>query len=332
MNCITRFLLLAAIIFNLQTYAQSKYLKRDSSIPDISFSDVLNYKSGVLNFNDFKSKFIILDFWNTACISCIKSFPLIDSLQKVYAGKIQFILANRESLDSTIRFFKERKFIKMPQIPMITGSKKLSDMFDINSYPYTVWIDDLGKIKHFISSYNISKQNLDDLIAGKKVSAKQLDKPVFRGDYFDADRPDSLKSRLQYYCYISRYSDAINIGNSERGSINDSTIRLAYYRQSIVDLYKRAYKEHNRYKFDHPESVVLLVKDTTKYIRPINTYERDTWYLNNGYTFDMVLPVLKRDDAYKIMQQQLHNYFGLKARVFKEYKDGVLLDVLEIKE
>lgn len=292
----------------------------------------MNYKSGSLNFGDFKSKFVILDFWNTACISCIKSFSLIDSIQKEYSDKIQFVLANRESLDSTIRFFKERKNIKMPQVPMITGAKDLSGMFAIDVFPYTVWIDELGRVKYFIDTYNLSKQNLDNLISGKNVLARRMDRPIFRGDYFDTGRPDSLKSKLLYYCYISRYSDAIDIGNSERGQINDSVIRIANFGQSIVDLYKMAYREYDKFKFDRPESIVLLVKDSSKYIAPVQAYERETWFLNNGYSFDMVLPLNKKDIAYKIMQQQLYMYFGLRARVFKKYKNGALLDILEIKE
>lgn len=332
MKKIISLLVTALTVFCHPVWGQPVKLKQGSVVSGLKVSGVLNYKSTELNFDDLKSKFIILDFWNTACISCIKSFPKIDSLQKQYAGKIQFILANKESRDSTLRFFEKRKAIKMPGVPMITGAKELSDKFDIKAYPFTVWIDDSGIIKYFIAVYNISKENLDDFIAGKVVEAKKLDDSVFRGSYFDEGRPDSLKSKLQYYFYISRYSDAIDIGNSEVVETSDSLIRIASFRETIVGLYKKAFREYNKFKFNLPESVLLIVSDSSKYLMPQQADKRDAWFLNNGYSFDMVLPYTKKDVAYKIMQEHLYDYFGLKVRVLREFKNGKWLDILEIKE
>lgn len=332
MNNLSGFVVLGTFFFSLQLKAQSKYIKPGVQLPSMSFSDVLNYKTDSINFNDFRSKFIILDFWNTACISCIKSFPLIDSLQKEYAGKVQFVLANRESKDSTIHFFEKRKSIHMPAVPMITNAKKLSDLFAVKVYPYTVWIDDTSRVKYFIASYNLSKHNLNQFISGKNISAKHLNKNVFRGGYFDPGRPDSLQSSILYYCYIARYDDDIDVSNSNGVNANQTAIRIACAQASIVDLYKRAYEENNKFRFNRPESVVLLVKDVEKYIRPQPLYERDAWFRENGYSFDMVLPITKKEEAYKIMQQQLNSYFGLSARVYSQYKDGNLLNILEIKE
>lgn len=327
-----RFIIILLSFQYTQVLSQTKFLKTGHSVSELKVSGVLNYKSDSLYFNDFKSQFIILDFWNTACISCIKSFPKIDSLQKQYSGKIQFILANPESKDSTIHFFKKHSGIKMPDVPIITGAKNISRMFSVNTYPFTVWINDYGVIKHFIAAYNISKQNLDDFITDKKILTKQLDKTIYRGSYFDTGRPDSLQSNIQYYCYIAKYSDAIDIGNAEQGIINDSVLRMSYFRESIVSLYKKAYREYNLFNFNHPGSVVLLVKDSTKYLAPKQPSLADDWLLQNGYSFDMQLPISNRNNVYKIMQQQLYIFFGLEVRVYRELKNGKLIDFLEIKE
>lgn len=332
MKIIFIFLIPGIFYYSSTATAQTKKLHRGSSMDGIIASEVLNYKSTSLSFTELKSKFIILDFWNTSCISCIRSFPKIDSLQKLYEGKIQFILANLESCDSTIQFFKKRTSIKMPHVPMITNAKELEAMFEIESYPFTVWIDDAGIVRHFIGAHNLSENNLNSFISGKSVAGNQMDIPVYRGSYFNAGRPDNLREKLVYYCYLSRYTPEIDIGYSENRNINDSMTRIAFPAETIINLYKKAYREFDKYNFNKPGSVLLLVKDSARFIPPVNSYERDHWSSNNVYSFDLVLPTSRKDHAYEIMQQQLNMYFGLKARIIKVNKNGSWLDVLEIKE
>lgn len=56
-----------------------------------------------------KGKWILLDFWSHTCIVCLQSFPELEALQKKFADQIQIVLVNRESKDSTDRFFSKEK-------------------------------------------------------------------------------------------------------------------------------------------------------------------------------------------------------------------------------
>lgn len=296
--------------------AQSKTLGVGDRLPNVTFNNVINYEKSEVNFSEFAGKFIILEFWSPSCTACIKSFPKIDSLQKLFREKVQFVLVNKETKDSTLRFFSKRKMIKIPGVPFITGDKLLSSQFPKEGFPYIVWIDRNGIIQHIAFEYSITKENLTTFIADKTLYIRTANKKVFNGNLFDY--PDRIaKEKIDYYCYITKCIDGLDVSNNERARINDSTIRISATCISIVDLYKKAYREYDKYKFTSPESIILNVRDSNRYLRPSDMNKRDEWSADNSYNFDLVLPFSKKEKAYWIMQQNLSVYFGLHVTIEK---------------
>src|SRR5688572_16330018 len=110
-------ILVIAISGQLQGFSQlgdKRKFAINDTLPDMVFLNVLNFGSGNLRFSELRGKLIILDFWNHHCKPCVEAFPEIDSLQKKLSDRVQFILVNRESKDSTLRFFSRRRKIKKP--------------------------------------------------------------------------------------------------------------------------------------------------------------------------------------------------------------------------
>src|SRR6185437_525551 len=83
------------------------------AVPDIVFGNMVNYHSKTARLSDFGNKLIILDFWATWCTSCLQHFPLLDSLQKEFAGKLQVIIINAKNTgdkkEKITAFFEKRK-------------------------------------------------------------------------------------------------------------------------------------------------------------------------------------------------------------------------------
>jgi len=76
-------------------------------MPDILITNIINspYKSAKLS--DYKGKLVLIDFWAVWCQMCIASFPEMDSLQRVFHGKLQVFLVN------SIREGDREKQVKM---------------------------------------------------------------------------------------------------------------------------------------------------------------------------------------------------------------------------
>ena len=104
-------------------------LNINDSCPDVSYSSVINAKTSLIKLSDYKGKFLILDFWDTRCYTCIESFPMIDSVQKKFKNGLQILLVTKQERKVVEDFFSRFKKIKLPDVPIITDDVKLASLF-----------------------------------------------------------------------------------------------------------------------------------------------------------------------------------------------------------
>ncbi|MGH2644191.1 MAG: hypothetical protein ACRDE2_09595, partial [Chitinophagaceae bacterium] len=82
---------------------------------------------------------------------------------------------------------------------------------------------------------------------------------------------------------------------------------------SIVKLFTLAFSEGSRYNFDPGNTVILEVKDKSKYLYPKNMGDLDKWTSENSYYYELKVPRSQSDRLYQYMQQDLERYFGVDA-------------------
>ena len=311
-------IIVLAVYLLYSIVSDSQSIGIGNKIPESIFNDVINYPSPILKISDFKDKIIIIDFWNHSCTACIQSFSKLDSLQKIFAGKIQIILVNRESKDSTEHFFKKRTKVKMPNLPMITGDKTLMNLFPIEGYPFTVWMDSIGIVKYFSAEYNVTYSHILDFLKEKELNLRDVTKTKYPSL--------TISNDLIYFSAFNKCSDSIDIGNSEMGyTDNMESVRMTSTCSSISELYRKAYREYDRYDVYTQYGLALEVKDSSKYFYPLVPDEVDEWLANCSFNYELILPVSKKGQRYKVMQQDLKRYFDLEAGIEKRKVKSIVL-------
>ncbi len=135
-------------IFCLYATAQSnisKPLYTGDRLPDIVFTQVLNHtytKATLSDFQQNSKKLLLLDFWNTTCIPCIKSFKKLDSLQQVFKQALQILLITPEDsniVKATIERWEKANNQKL-RIPVITNDTLLQQYIHKRYNPHYAWI------------------------------------------------------------------------------------------------------------------------------------------------------------------------------------------------
>lgn len=307
--------LVLALLSSSIFHAQSKPLKVGEKIPELSLGNVINFSKNEIKLSDYKGKLIILDFWRHSCIGCIESFSYMDSLQKKFNNKIQIILVNPESKDSTERFFAKRKRIKPPNVPLITGDKLLSAIFPHDFVPHHVWIDSAGTVRYIVSANSTTFTNIEKFIKGKdlalvtKVDVRDINWAL----PFLADAKGRFLDKMEFYSSISNMFSATGFHKG----IENGKLRL-YTTSSILGLIKIAFGDDDYYsRFIQPFTLVLDVKDLSHYTYLYNM-DRDTWNLNNAYTYDISVPSSREDMLYDKMKDDLSKYFRFTAKVIKK--------------
>ena len=112
--------------------------------PKLSGINVLNDLK--ISLNEFKGKYVFLDFWSTSCAPCIKEFPYIKkAYDKFSRNEIEIIgIADIRGKIDIIEFIAKNN-VTWPTINEEDSSTHMKG-YNINSWPTTYLIDPTGKI------------------------------------------------------------------------------------------------------------------------------------------------------------------------------------------
>jgi thiol-disulfide isomerase/thioredoxin len=100
----------------------------------------------LINFSDYKGKYVFVDFWGTWCAGCVADMP---ALKKIYKeldkDQIEFIgIVAHDNSQSLDRFIKKND-VPWPQF-LSDKTNKLIDAYSIPGYPASVLLDHDGVV------------------------------------------------------------------------------------------------------------------------------------------------------------------------------------------
>ena len=140
-------------------------------LSDLPLRNIINYQGSVPpTLSSIGSKIVIIDFWDTHCTTCIKMFPLEDSLQTMFTDDVQFILVTRDSRENAISFLEQykQKHRSPLGLPIIFDDNLFHKLFQFIYIPHYVWIAPNGQILAQTSHAMVSLETLKSVIAWSK--------------------------------------------------------------------------------------------------------------------------------------------------------------------
>jgi thiol-disulfide isomerase/thioredoxin len=319
-------LLQMGLLLLATTYGQVRVLMPGDSLN----KEELAYLETTVNESNYcfnnKAKLFILDFWSVNCKSCIAAFPKMDSLQKEFKDEIQIVLINRETKDSTERFFKKRKKIKIPALPFVTGDTVFNGIFRHVGEPYHVWIDGNGKVLLKSYSHVTNLNNVSNYLSKEILPEKRRSQALYVKSLFEEDWQD----QVPYFSYLSRCIDngMVRLEPEKRQAM----IVVAGCR-SISELFEIAFNERMQeyYGYNRAGRIVLEVNDVQRYKYEQGMTDYYEWVAENGYNYHLQLPETKEKEKYKRMREDLQVYFGVEAKVEKRWTKCFVLEKKENK-
>jgi thiol-disulfide isomerase/thioredoxin len=134
-----------------------------NKIDDFSFS---THSGETYKLSSFRGKYVLIDFWFTACGPCIKNFPKLKMLKQQYADRLEII-----SLTPTDTREKVNSFLKKhPDYTWLFSNIDKDDLvmnyFNVLYFPTYFLIDPDGNLVKRIGSAEMEKsfQSVVDLI------------------------------------------------------------------------------------------------------------------------------------------------------------------------
>jgi thiol-disulfide isomerase/thioredoxin len=105
--------------------------------PAPSFS-LLTYERDRVTNESLKGQIVILNFWSTGCLSCIKELPELQEVASSAGVKVIGIALNTDGGWEAVKPILERHGVTYP---VALGNDDLFSRFDCFSIPYTVILD-----------------------------------------------------------------------------------------------------------------------------------------------------------------------------------------------
>jgi thiol-disulfide isomerase/thioredoxin len=315
------FTLISLIISSL-LYCQTKFstaLKIGDVFPELIIEKAVNMKKGIKSFKDLRGKAVILDFWAPWCAPCIKNFPLIDSLQHKFDNQLVVLPVTTEDSAAASTFLKNYYQRNGLLLPSIVGDSTLVKYVDHRVIPHYVWIDKNGIIKGFTGTEEVNGENISKLIAGEQLNlSTKIDRsfsenaPFFMGNQWKySDYPD----KFLYNSILTKYNKELRNGAYRGNNFIDCP------NHPIKQLYQIAF---GMFRLNYLNDNILLLEGfkTLQDSLAIGVYDwtkhRNLWKDKiSEYSFCYELAftdsVLNMPYMFKIMQDDLNKYFGLRG-------------------
>lgn len=275
----------------------------DNKVIDAGFK-TLNYKKPVMRLSEFRHTPVILDFFSIYCGSCIAELPRLDTLQKIYGNRLQFIVVSSEPMADVKKFLSKNRRAKNISLPFITEDTLLEKVFPFKIIPHEVWLDGNFTVKAITDQYEVSEANIDKLInTGALTLPLKQDElafttalPLFEQGNGGTQDPLVCRSLL------SRYLPGVPAASGQEAK--GKTQRFYFINLPLYSLYEAAWGvPGNRVISNIPDTIDRITQHTA-------------WNTNWLYSYEITLPenypIASRN---LLMQQDLQRYTGFKARM-----------------
>ncbi|KIA96218.1 hypothetical protein OC25_03830 [Pedobacter kyungheensis] len=239
---------------------------------------------------------LIIDFWATWCVPCLKEIRYTDSLSRKFPGRFSVLLVSMQDREN-IKAFLDRPANKdlIHLAPnMLSGDTLFNQLFPHRSIPHNIWIDTQGTVRAVTGSEDITEKNILDFAANLpmlKVRGKKENLDFKRGEPFHLG-----DSTFTYRSIVSPYIEGLPSGqlSSQKGERRE----YFQYNQNLLQALWAAYSGFNpgiRW-----EMVVLSTRDSSRYMSPklhdrafLKKYgyeDRKAWEEKNLFCYALTLP------------------------------------------
>lgn len=286
-------------------------LQIGDTVPDLTFTYTNNEKRTSAKISDFKGKLLIIDFWATWCSPCVAMLPTMDSLQRVYGDKIQFLSVTYQPDDEALPFLKklEEKNGWKLNIPVVTQDMELKELFPHRTIPHYIWIDQQGTVMAITGHDAITEDRIKAAISGGRLALPE------KRDFAVSYSPDlplfingngGAGAEMMYHAVLTRYVE----GMPSMYTVNPITgfrgARFTSTNTSIRNLFAYAYGA-GRQLFSS-RRINIRSKDSLQ-LTSSHTEDKIGWLRRNGYSYELLVPETHKDSLFAIARSELHRLF-----------------------
>lgn len=288
---------------------------------------VVNHPQGkeTITLSEYRDKLIILDFWATWCVPCIRNFPKLHDIQNEFGDQIKVLAVTQEDTEKINTFFESGAGKEHPYVNSVINDSVVSTYFPHRGVPHIAWIDPNGKVLNTTRAEEITTANVQAILDNGKVQMAgkvdiDRDRPLFLSDNFG----ESIE--LKSYSIFAKggFSGLPSAGNFKKnkdGKVHGRQFTnlpiMNIYRPIIWSIFQQNNDRYNSKRaiinVKQPELLNWILKNESRY--------EDF----NLYNYELIVPENKADSLYYYMLADLNRYSDYVASIEKREVDCLVL-------
>jgi thiol-disulfide isomerase/thioredoxin len=320
----TIFLLYIFTVTSHLTFGQQKTIKPlniGDHIPDFVFRDLQNTAKSTRQAPDlYHPGLLIINFWATWCVPCVREMPFLDQLQAKYSDKLQVVSVTNESEQVLNKFLKNHQSTN--HLLFLAHDTLLKKYFPHTIVPHNIWVDKNGIIRAITDDDQVNEKNIIAFLSGHAdLHTKQDDLK------FDWRNPLSVAdTEFMYRSVIAPQKS--NIGNGGVLPADSTALKTRFlaWNRSKTDLLWAAYMRKPMQKRDW-KLVEIHTKDSIGFFYPSYTNEPNwtrtygltkfnEWAAKNLFCYELAFSKkIYLDDFYSLMANELDLFFHVKVSI-----------------
>ncbi|MDG1277539.1 MAG: TlpA disulfide reductase family protein [Algoriphagus sp.] len=287
--------------------------------PGIEFSSLINSSNDKLRLEEFRGKYLILQFWAPSCSGSIASLSKIDQLVAKYSDQIEVIPITTFSEEPVQKVFNTYSSLEELKMPILVNAQQIREFFPHSTIPHFVILDREGVVIAITGQEDITPENLDLMLAGKEPYFRyKVDKAIKLGRYdrLISESPQVANKNIWYQSALTGYIP--DVGGSLIQEFEDlSHIRIVNL--PLINFYKLAYSQRDLVDYFGKNRIITIGFEEEELFTDKSGADYVAWKEAGNHVFGYELLAPPSKNPYSLMREDLKRYFpNISASVRKE--------------
>jgi thiol-disulfide isomerase/thioredoxin len=310
----------------------SENLKVGMPCPEFILKNVRYHSRKDVSLSDLKGKNVILDFFNSRCVTCFKSMPKVNTLKQKFGNDVEifFVGLYDSRVEKVYEKYRKAFDFKMP----VVYDSILPNRFISSGYPEYIWIGKDGIVTAITNSEDVNAENLSAFVEGRPFKFSDKSKVAeWQSESALVNNPLMYIDSVSVQPRFKIDEDTACLYKSEFGSWDDEKYGTWGVREyegivsqgpnagKAIEVLGSAYNLFYTAYFGHS---IILPGDSIDYgnvyrtailenidIAAFTSSNRRYWYR----LIDRRSDAVSKEDLQKTMQIDLQKYFGYRSRV-----------------
>ena len=284
--------------------------------PGIEFTQVLQYEEDRLRLEDFKGKYLILEFWSPSCTGSIASLPVLDRINQKYGDRIQVLpmsIFPESRIAATVEGYKSLQTLSLP---LIADAAAMRTYFPHSTIPHLVILDPDGVVVAITGMEDLTEENLDLLLQDGTSAFRLKEDRKIRLDPREKLISESKQVPNKNIWFQSALTGYLpGVGGSLIQRYEDfSHIRIV--NMALYSLYQLAYSERSLTDYFGINRMEAVGFGQEELFTQKAGADYRAWMEEGGHVFGYELIAPPSFNPYALLRQDLDRYFpDIRARV-----------------